>query len=134
MVTNPIYDGGPVYETIPQRTPLRMHSGTSESSNFTASSSIPPTPTSPLPPVPLPAESPYAYAPNQVDPAYAQPHQHAHVNFSFEEQSYMIMNAVQNETTGKRLSEGEETNLDGDSNSARYVPEPRQPYGSASMV
>ena len=48
----------------------------------------------------------------------------------------MIMSAVENATAGKRLSEGEESNLDhdGDSSSARYVPEPRQPYASASMV
>ena len=137
MIANPIYDGGPVYETIPPgpRPPLRLHSN-SESSNITATSSVPPTPTSPLPPVPLSTESPYAYAPNQVDPAYAQPHRNGHVNFSFEQDSYMIMNAVQNATAGKRLSEGEESNLDqdGDSGSARYVPEPRQPYASASMV
>ena len=137
MVTNPIYDGGPVYETIPPgpRPPLRLHSN-SESSNITATSSVPPTPTSPLPPVPPSMESPYAYAPNQVDPTYAQPHRNGHVNFSFEETSYMIMSAVENATAGKRLSEGEESNMDhdGDSGSARYVPEPRQPYASASMV
>ena len=48
----------------------------------------------------------------------------------------MIMSAAQNDTAGKRLSEGEESNLDqdGDPSSARYVPEPRQPYASASMV
>ena len=48
----------------------------------------------------------------------------------------MIMSAVENATAGKRLSEGEESNMDhdGDSGSARYVPEPRQPYASASMV
>ena len=137
MVTNPIYDGGPVYETIPPgpRAPLRLHSN-SESSNVTATSSVPPTPTSPLPPVPLSMESPYAYAPNQVDPTYAQPHRNGQMHLTFEQDSYMIMTAVQNATTGKRLSEGEESNLDQDmdSSSARYVPEPRQPYASASMV
>ena len=135
MVTNPIYDGGPLYETIPPGAPLRFHSN-SESSNITASSSVPPTPTSPFPPVPFPIESPYAYTLGRVDPAYAQPHAQSRTNFSFEETSYMIMNAVQNATAGKRLSEGEESNLDGDSSNARYVPEPwpRQPYASASLV
>ena len=126
MVTNPIYDAGPVYETIPPNAIFRMHSGNSECSNNTATSSVPPTPTTPLPPVPAPIESPYAYAPNQIDPAYALPHQHG--NFSFDDTSYMIMNAVR-EQTGKRLSEDEETNLDSDSTGARYVPEP-----CASMV
>ena len=50
----------------------------------------------------------------------------------------MIMSGVQSATEleGKRLSEGEESHLDhdGDSGDARYVPEPRQPYASASMV
>ena len=120
MVTNPIYDAGPVYETIPPNAPLRMHSN-SESSNVTGTSSLPPTPTTPLPPAPITMESPYAYAPNQIDPAYAQPHQLHRTNFSFDETSYMVMNAVQE---GKRLSEDEETNLDSDSTRARYVPEP----------
>ena len=62
-----------------------------------------------LPPVPLSMDSPYAYPPNQVDPTYAQPHQNGHVNFSFEDTSYMIMSGAQSATEleEKRLSEGE---------------------------
>ena len=129
MVTNPIYDAGPVYETIPANAPFRQHSA-SECSNVTTTSSIPPTPTSTLPPVPSQVESPYSYAPNQVDPAYALPHRHTQTNFNFDDASYMIMNAVR-ELDLKRISTDEETNLDcnSDMSSERYVPEP-----CASMV
>ena len=118
MVANPIYDGGPVYETIPGTFP-RQHSN----SESTTMSSVPPTPTTPFPPVPVNAtESPYAYAPNQIDSPYDPlPHQ-SHTNFSFDDSSYMVMNAVTG--AGKRLSGDEETHADSDSNSARYVPEP----------
>ena len=130
MVTNPIYDAGPVYETIPPNTPFRQHSASECSTMTTISCSIPPTPSSPLPPIPLPVESPYAYAPNQVDPAYALPHRQNQTQFNFDDASYMIMNAVRDSDL-KRISTDEETNLDchSDVSSSRYVPEP-----CASMV
>ena len=111
MVTNPIYEGQSVYETIdPQFRAV----------DFTSSNSIPgpPTPTSLRPVI----ESPYAHS--QVDPAYAS----AHPNLSpfppaIMEEGYTVMTSAGG--LGKGISDYGESNLDQSTpDNSRYVPEP----------
>lgn len=103
MVTNPIYEGQSVYETIdPNFSPI----------NLTSSTSLPPpTPTSIRPIL----ESPYAHT--QVDPAYAHPPPHPR---TFVEDGYTVMASAGG--LGKGLPDSGESNLD--SEVARYVPDP----------
>ena len=112
MVTNPIYEGQSVYETIdPQFRALSFTSSTSMPS--------PPTPTSARPLI----ESPYAHC--QVDPAYATAHPANPSDFSpaLMEEGYTVMASAGG--LGKMVSDYEESNLDHKtSDSARYAPEP----------
>lgn len=108
MVTNPIYEGQSVYETIdPHFRPI----------SFTSSHSLPPpTPTSSRPLI----ESPYAHS--QVDPSYASPQLQ-----SMEEEYTVMSSAAGGFTKVSSLSQDSnlESNLDRrSSDMARYVPEP----------
>lgn len=108
MVTNPIYEGQSVYETIDPRFSL------------TSSFSIPPpAPTSARPLI----ESPYAHT--QVDPSYASPDP----SFppSTMEEAYTLMASAGR--SGKQSPDSDDSNLESNldhrpSEVARYVPEP----------
>lgn len=111
MVTNPIYEGQSVYETIdPQFRAV----------SFSSSGSIPgpPTPTSMRPLI----ESPYAHS--QVDPSYAS----AHPNLApfppvIMEEGYTVMTSAGG--LGKANPDFGESNLDQSTpDNSRYVPEP----------
>ncbi len=111
MVTNPIYEGQSVYETIDPR--FRAIS-------FTSSNSVPgpPTPTSARPVI----ESPYSHT--QVDPAYAsaQPKSSPFPPAIMEE-GYTVMTSAGG--LGKVIPDYEESNLDQTPpDNSRYVPEP----------
>ena len=103
MVTNPIYEGQSVYETIDPH--FRQLS-------FTSSTSLPPPPTPTYPPI---VESPYAHT--QVDPAYAHPPPHP---IAPAEDGYTVMASAGG--LGKEMADLGESNLD--SSVARYVPDP----------
>lgn len=113
MVTNPIYEGQSVYETIdPQFRTI----------SFNSSNSLPgpPTPTSARPLI----ESPYAHS--LVDPAYAT----AQPNLSpfpsgptVMEEGYTVMTSAGG--LGKTVSDYGESDLDQKiTDNARYAPEP----------
>lgn len=109
MVTNPIYEGQSVYETIDPH--FRQIS-------FTSSASFPPpTPTTSRPLI----ESPYAHS--QVDPSYASPQTHLPFPAPSMEDGYTIMTSAGG--VSKIESDSGESNLDREvSEVARYVPEP----------
>lgn len=105
MVTNPIYEGQSVYETIdPHFRPI----------SFTSGHSLPPpTPTSSRPLI----ESPYSHT--QVDPNYASPHFAPSM-----EEDYTVMSSAGG-LCSKTLEYAGESNLDQQpSEMARYVPDP----------
>ena len=103
MVTNPIYEGQPVYETIDPR--FRT---------------IPP-PSTPTNSRPL-IESPYSNS--TVDPSYAYPHEQTLPFPPSPEEAYTVMNSAGG--LGKTFSDTVgESSLDRDSSEVdRYVPEP----------
>lgn len=109
MVTNPIYEGQSVYETIdPRFRPISL----------TSSFSIPP----PAPTTSRPVmESPYAHT--QVDPSYASPPPFP----PSMEEAYTIMASTGG--FGKRSPDSDDSNLESNldqrpSEVARYVPDP----------
>lgn len=103
MVTNPIYEGQSLYETIdPRFRPI----------SFTSSTSLPPpTPTSTR----LILESPYSNPQHQSHPLSFPP--------PVVEDGYTVMASAGG--LGKTISDSGESNLDREpSEMARYVPEP----------